>query len=178
MSMTHAAIIGSSKNGKSTLGRQIAYQVNKPVIVYDPRIMGTGYGLNGWPGYVTNDFIRFERLFWSNPGAAAFIDEASEVFEEHRALAKPMLTAGRHVDQARGGGGHVVFLLSQRFVDLNKTARNQTDRAFIFQVDPTDAEFQAKHWGHDILAEAHRLPKYHYFTAQRGQPVALGKTTI
>ena len=113
---------------------------------------------------VYNDFEHFEMVFWKSRGCFVIIDEAGEVFDEHRQQARRMITRGRH-------NGHVVMLIAQRFTLLDKTARDQASQIYTFTVDPDDAKEMARRWNCPELATAHQLPQFHYIQLSRhGQP--------
>ncbi|QDU33556.1 hypothetical protein KS4_16070 [Poriferisphaera corsica] len=121
---------------------------------------------------MTSSFDEFEKVFWANHGLAVVVDEAMNIFDGETALrAKRMLTEGRH--QA-----HVVHLVAQRAVDqLNATARQQADTAFIFRIAEADAKSLAGQFGIPALAQAHLLPQYHYFAVGPCGYCKLGETT-
>ena len=153
----------------------------RPVLVYDPYAPGTGQQLSGWPGWVSNDWQRFYAAFWANKGGAVYVDEAARVCAQHETRMQliEMLTNGRHVDYQRGGGGHSVTLISQRFVGVDKTAREQCEEAFIFRMnDPGDAEALAIQFGTPRLATAPQLPKLAYFYVNSAWECKPGRLTF
>ena len=149
--------------------------------MYDPLAPGTGVGLSGWSGWVSNDWKRFAAAFWSNKGGAVFVDEASRVCASHESRVEliDMLSRGRHVDYQKGGGGHSITLISQRFVGVDKTAREQCEQAFIFRInDPADADALATTFGCPQLATAPKLPRLHYFFVNGDWECKAGRLTF
>jgi hypothetical protein len=139
---------------------------NRGVLIYDPLASETGINKDDWHGHVFNDWATFLRYFWSSRGCMVFIDEAGDVFQEHRDEARPMLTRGRHVDPKTGGGGHTVVLISQRWFQLDKTARNQISVLFGFRSNIDDATELAKQFACDELRNLAKVPLLHYYQVE------------
>ncbi|MCC7409715.1 MAG: hypothetical protein IT442_16740 [Phycisphaeraceae bacterium] len=109
----------------------------------------------------------------------AFIDEAAGIFEgPHQKDARTMLTRGRHIDPKTGGGGHCVWLISQRYVGFDKTAREQCSLAYVFHVGASDADDLADWWGAPVVAKAARLPKLHYLHVNSLGQAKAGRLTF
>lgn len=142
------------------------------MLVYDPIAPTCGQNVAGWRGLVLNDWERFSRSFWASRGCFVVIDEAAEVSQVDRPGLRRMLTRGRHVDPASGGGGHCVMLLSQRHLLLDRSARAQCSTLFAFQVGQKDADDLAEEWSCPELRTAvPALPQYHYIHLERyGRP--------
>jgi hypothetical protein len=163
------------------LARQLARSVrgSKGVIVYDPTAPASGPNAAGWcADYVANGWESFKRLFWRSRHCFVVMDEAADVFERDRYEARSMLRRGRHVDPATGGGGHVVALISQRYVGLDKTAREQCSRIYAFNQSPTDAKLLAEDYNSPDLLGVSVLPKFNYLKADRMGGVVRGVVTI
>lgn len=174
--MAHLQIVGQTMSGKSLLCKSLSRTVTeqgRPVLVFDPLSPVSGSNVGGWCGYVLNDFDRFEAAFWASTGCFVVIDEAADVFREHRRQAIPMLTRGRHV-QVGGGGGHVVALIAQRHLILERTARDQCGTLYAFNVGAKDSAELAEDWGEDELRGCHLLPQFHYIRKVRLQPPTRG----
>lgn len=89
-----------------------------------------------------------------------------------------MLTRGRHVDPATGGGGHAVCIIAQRHRLLDKTARDQATTLFAFVVDPVDSKALAEDWNCPTLADCHALRPLTYYHVERHQAATLGRVAI
>lgn len=153
-------------------------------LIFDPHCVGidsgdNGQNINGWTGWVTRDFDRFQWVFWHNPSCLVFIDEARAVFEDAGEDAVKLLTEGRHIQPHRGGGGgHAVYMLSQRYVGFDKTAREQATHGVIFRVGPDDARQLAEQFGADELRQASKLKALEYLTVDHEGTVSPGVLTF
>lgn len=127
---------------------------------------------------MANDWQTFKGVFWASRFCFVVVDEAADVFELERHEARRMLRRGRHVDPATGGGGHVVALIAQRYVDLDKTARSQCTRLYAFNQSPSDGKLLAEDWNAPELSEVYRLPKLQYMTTDRMGAVSSGQVAI
>lgn len=152
-----------TQSGKSLLVKSLVRSTRPKgihSIIFDPTAAGEGYGLNGWEGRVFSDFDRFARCVWASRGCLVIIDEAGDAFTEHRAAARPIITRGRH-------RGHVCCLIAQRHKLMDKTARDQCSKLYLFTVNRDDAAELALDWNEQALADAYHLPPLHYIALDR-----------
>ena len=156
-------------------------------LVFDPYAPVIGQNISGWNNsYVVNTFERLHACFWANRSMAVFLDECSQIFRKGlRFKGQPqvdvacdMLTQGRHINWQTGGGGHTVFMIAQRFTQLDKTARDMASKAYIFRVDVKDAKALAEQFGIAELENAHKLPPLHYYIADSTGDLERGKLTF
>ena len=135
---------------------------NRGVLVFDPLASSQGMNIDGWSGLVFTDWAAFLRHFWASRGCMVFIDEAGDVFNDHKEEARPMLTRGRHVDPTTNGGGHTVALISQRWLQLDKTARNQVSILFGFRSNIDDAIELSRQFACPDLRDLANFELLHY----------------
>ena len=169
MAVKHIAFQGITGSGKTVMAKRLSTATktaNREVLVYDPLASAEGQNVDGWAGHVFTDWDRFHRTFWASRGCLVFIDEAGDVFADHKDQARPMLTRGRHVDPKTGGGGHTVALISQRWYQLDKTARNQISVLFGFRSNIDDAIELSRQFACDDLKDLAQLPLLHYMNAE------------
>ncbi|MHB1157370.1 MAG: hypothetical protein ACYC26_11110 [Phycisphaerales bacterium] len=128
------------------------------MIVYDPTAKEPGPNVNGWPAdFVFIDFPSFSRVFWSNRGCLAIIDEAGDCGygSKHRDDFTMMLRRGRHL-------GHYVIIINQSHVGVIKQAREQCSELRIFRIGDKDADDLANFAACPLIRTAHTLPNGHY----------------
>jgi hypothetical protein len=179
--LTHILIVGQTLSGKSQLARRLCGRIRaqgKSIIVYDPTLPAGGPRIAGWPGLVCTDWAHLERVFWASRGCFVVIDEALDAFSTHKLEARAMLTRGRHIDPASGGGGHCVCLVSQRHRLLDKTARDQCSSLFAFTVNPKDAQDLADDWNCPELLRLPQTPPLIYCHVRRHSPARWGRLSF
>ena len=149
------------------------------MIVYDPTAPVSGPNAAGWCAeYVCNGWEKFKQIFWRSRHCLAIIDEAADIFEQDRNEGRQMLRRGRHVDPVTGGGGHVVALIAQRYVGLDKTAREQCSRIYAFNQSPSDARLIAEDYNFTALLDVVTLPKFNYLLADKMGDVRRGVVSL
>jgi hypothetical protein len=158
--MAHSLIVGMSESGKTTLGKQIAAELNKSgkkVIVLDP-MNDPGWKCN----YRTSDPDAFLAVFWNteNTGCYAFIDEAGDVVGKYDELMRQTATKGRH-------WGHSCTYLTQRGALLSFTVRAQCRHLFLFNTPIDDCKQLAKDFNEPRLIEAAQFKQGEYFHVRR-----------
>lgn len=155
-------------SGKTQYAKRLARQVRRDVLIYDRRVSRAGRNLDRWRGLVFPDWPRFSNAFWKLHGCLVVIDDAAHVFREHRAEALPMLEEGRH-------NGHICLVCSQRYIGIDKTAREQASEVVIFRTDQDDAENLSRLYDAKIIRElAPKLPDLHYIRVDGVNPPSRG----
>lgn len=143
------------------LARQLARSSSNPVIVYDPTQDQRGPNVAGWSAdFVTPDWDEFVGVFWASEGCLAIIDESPDVFRSDPERARMMLRRGRHK-------GHVVALLSVRYTQMDKTAREQCTRLYAFNQSKSDGKILAEDYNCDALEECYRLQTLNYIRVDK-----------
>ena len=171
--MAHLQVWGRSLSGKSSLVKAIcrSSSYNVPALIYDPIAPRPGVDIGDWRGVVCTDWLDFHDRFWRSTGCIAVVDEAGSVCADYdqRLQLRAMLQRGRHPPTC-----HAAILISQRYTDVDKTAREQCTSLRCFRVSDTDAKALAAEWG-DALLGASNLPPGQFFAADGCGPVRLCK---
>ena len=156
--MAHCLISGMTESGKTTLAKSMAARysaANKNIIVLDPMLDPA------WQAdFITDDPDEFLKVFWSNTGCMAFIDEAGESAGHYDKAMIKTATRGRH-------WGHVCHYLSQRPALLSKTIRGQCKRLYLFNVELDDCKTLHKEFNDELLLTAKDLPQGQFLAGGR-----------
>lgn len=158
----HTLICGVTESGKSTLARNLAFQLAKmgeKIIVFDP--VGSEWPTDSvifsdeeeFLGYVSSPEI-------SN--AHIFVDEAGEVFTVGKKHTHWLLTRGRHI-------GFQVYMIVQRPKMIAPTCRTQCSRGYIFRLSPDDWREVAGDFGHSQNILEKPLDKGDFLILSSGQ---------
>lgn len=179
--LTHLLIVGQTLSGKTAYARRlVAGSTRIKSLVYDPTTYQTGQGVAGWASnaFVLNTWEAFHQAATRSRGCLLVIDEAASVSMEHRDDLRVLLTRGRHINPATGGGGHVVAMLSQRHRVIDKTCRDQCSALVAFNVNAKDAQDLAEDWNCPALHRLPQLPPLHYLSLTRHERPRAGILTF
>jgi len=158
----HNLILGSSESGKSCLAKTLVSGLlnrGKSVIVYDP--IGVSSEWNGGIFLRDDDLLQETMKDEKYHQSHVFIDEAGTLFNEgSRRDVTWVVTRSRHL-------GHSVYLITQRAMQITKTARDQCKRLYCFQVSMDDAILLAKEYNDKELENASNLPQFHFYVKDR-----------
>lgn len=163
----HGLILGITESGKSTLAKILSFQFRKKreVIVLDPM-----YG-KGWGSTVTIRSVGdLAAEMKKRKNCYVFADE-SGTWIERDGSHDWITTHSRHY-------GHSVFLVSQRGpTQITVTMREQSNRLFLFTSSRGDSLVHAEEWNQPVLANAHTLPRLHFYQTDRYGNVMLKRIT-
>lgn len=156
--MTHVLIVGITESGKTTLAQMLCRSYRKRgfrTIVLDPlrdprweADYSTTWG---------SEFLEAARL---NRKCALFIDESGETIGRYNPEMLWLATRSRHY-------GHKSHFITQRAVQLNKTARDQCTTLFLFRVSMDDAKSLSNEFADDALKSATQLNQFEFFHKNR-----------
>lgn len=147
-----------TESGKTTLAKRLCWKYTAKgiaTLVLDP--------LNdpGWHATLqTDDAEYFLATVRASRQCAVFIDESGEMIGRYNEPMFWLSTRGRHY-------GHNCHFLTQRYVQLNKTVRDQCSMLFLFNSSMVDAKSLAIEWNREELRNANSLRQFECFNCQR-----------
>ena len=152
--MAHTLILGRTLMGKTFLAKELCRQYKAhslQSIVLDPLLDP------GWQAsFITKDSNEFLRVAKESRSCALFIDESAQTIGRYAHEMKWCATTSRH-------WGHKAHFLSHRFVDLDKTVRDQCSTLYIFHLSFSDARVLADEYTNQRLKQVSALKKYEFF---------------
>ena len=156
--MAHVMICGMTMSGKTTVARKLIKQYKNrgvSVLVLDP------INASGWPEgcSVIQDAGAFYRSAEKMRSCALFIDEAQDAFEADGRILK-LATRGRH-------WGHRSHFLTQRYIGIPPTARDQCAFLYLFRTSREDSKIIGAEWVNEELLKANELEPGYCIAATR-----------
>lgn len=109
---------------------------------------------------VTDDMNKFMESAKKSKGCMLFVDESGEMIGRYKDETFWLATRSRHL-------GHVSHFISQRYVDVSKTVRDQCSHLITFRVANDDAKYLATIWAQPELELASKLDKYQFIYCTR-----------
>lgn len=147
-----------TSSGKTTLAKSLAREYRKRgygVLVLDP-LLDSGWSAD----LLTDNPDKFLKSATASRGCKLFCDESGETIGRYNDSMFWLATRARHF-------GHQSHFITQRVVQLNKTVRDQCVHLFAFRISTIDAKTLSIDWSNDMLINASRLDKFHFFQTSR-----------
>lgn len=155
----HTLVLGISKGGKTTLSVEIINWYRKSGY----KIILLATFKNDIPcdeHYAHEDeFIARARQLRN---CLLVVDDARDNLDKHSENAKWLGSQSRH-------WGHSFLVITQRYVDIAPSVRNNAESAVIFRMSKKDCLEVSEDYVDDALKDAYKLEKYHFLIGGKYQ---------
>lgn len=161
--MPHAAIIGMTTSGKSTLAKRLCEEFNRAGIATLALIKPNEPYPAKWQ---TSDADKFLKKFWESRGCAVFLEMADAAVEKSDTRFHEVFSRGRH-------NGHRCFYVSQRHAQVHPCIRENCEHLYLFRVSNNSAKIWAEEFADDGIYQATTAQRYHFVQCGRYAPAKL-----
>lgn len=161
--MPHAAIIGMTTSGKSTLAKKLCEEFNRAGV---PTLALCKPGEPYPAQWQTTDADAFLAKFWASRGCAAFMEMSDVGIDKFDTRFHEPFSKGRH-------HGHRVFYVSQRHTQVHPCIRENCENLYLFRVSQKSAAIWAEEFADDGILAATSAPRYHFVMCGRYTPARL-----
>ena len=161
--MPHAAIIGMTTSGKSTLAKRLCEEFGRAGVA---TLALTKEGEPYPAAWQTTDPEKFLAKFWSSRGCAVFVEMSDGGIDKFDTRFHDLFSKGRH-------HGHRVFYVSQRHTQVHPCIRENCEHLYLFKVSHKSAAIWAEEFADDGIFAATSAPRYHFVKCGRYDPAKI-----